>query len=139
MDEKILDFIKNEQLLSWSMIDDSGVYTASAFYVFDEKNLSLIIASHEQTKHIQLAFKNPSVAVNIAKENKIAFLKGIQAKAEFKYANKEQEKMYFSKFSFAKFDKKARIYTLDLIWAKLTDNTLGLVKKIEFLKKSFII
>ncbi|MGH2266922.1 hypothetical protein [Campylobacter taeniopygiae] len=139
MDEKILNFIKNEKLLSWSMIDNVGVYTASAFYAFDEKNLAFIIASHENTKHIQLAFKNSSVAVNIAKENKIAFLKGIQAKAEFKRASKEQEKMYFSKFSFARLDKKAKIYTLEIIWVKLTDNTLGLAKKIEFSKKSFII
>ncbi len=31
MDERILEFIKNEQLLSWAMIDEKGVYTASAF------------------------------------------------------------------------------------------------------------
>ncbi|TKX28386.1 hypothetical protein [Campylobacter estrildidarum] len=135
MDEKILDFIKKEQLLSWAMIDDTGVYTASAFYVFDEKNLAFIIASYENTKHIKLALTHPNVAVNIAKENKIAFLKGIQAKAEFKCANEEQEKMYFSKFSFARFDRSAKIYALDLIWAKLTDNTLGLSKKLEFFRK----
>lgn len=38
MDKKIIDFIKSEQVLSWAMIDDIGVYTANAFYAFDEKN-----------------------------------------------------------------------------------------------------
>ncbi|EOK1111350.1 hypothetical protein ACMT4E_001830, partial [Campylobacter jejuni] len=101
----------------------------------DEKNLAFIIASHEDTKHIRLASKNSSIAVNIAKENKIVFLKGVQAKAEFKMASKEQMKIYFSKFPFAKLDKSAKIYALELSWLKLTDNTLGLSKKLEFYKK----
>ncbi|EAW7389093.1 TPA: hypothetical protein ACHDSV_001501 [Campylobacter jejuni] len=135
MDERILEFIKNEQLLSWAMIDEKGVYTASAFYVFDEKNLAFIIASHEDTKHIRLASENSSIALNIAKENKIAFLKGVQAKAEFKMASKDQMKIYFSKFPFAKLDKSAKIYALELFWLKFTNNALGLSKKLEFCKK----
>lgn len=135
MDKRILEFIKNEQLLSWAMIDETGVYTASAFYAFDEKNLAFIIASHEDTKHIKLASENSSIALNIAKESKVALLKGIQAKAEFKVASKEQIKIYFSKFPFAKFDKNAKIYVLELFWLKFTNNTLGLSKKLEFCKK----
>ena len=135
MDERILEFIKNEQLLSWAMIDEKCVYTDSAFYVFDEKNLAFIIASHEDTKHIRLASENSSIALNIAKESKIAFLKGVQAKAEFKMASKEQMKIYFSKFPFAKLDKSAKIYALELFWLKFTNNALGLSKKLEFCKK----
>ncbi|EHN6916024.1 hypothetical protein KJK76_000808 [Campylobacter jejuni] len=135
MDERILEFIKNEQLLSWAMIDEKGVYIANAFYVFDEKNLAFIIASHEDTKHIRLASENSSIALNIAKENKIAFLKGVQAKAEFKMASKEQVKIYFSKFPFAKLDKSAKIYALELFWLKFTNNASGLSKKLEFCKK----
>lgn len=135
MDERILEFIKNEQLLSWAMIDEIGVYIANAFYAFDEKNLAFIIASYEESKHIKLAKENSSIAFNIAKESKIAFLKGIQAKAEFKFANHEQIKIYFSKFPFAKWDKNARIYALEPFWMKFTNNTLGLSKKLEFHKK----
>lgn len=134
MNERILEFIKNEQVLSWAMIDEVGVYTASAFFVFDEKNLAFILASDKDTRHIQLAFKNPNVAVNIAKANKIAFLKGIQAKAFFKEANKEQIKQYFHKFPFAKFSSKATIYALELLWLKFTDNALALEKKLEFFR-----
>ncbi|EAL5963406.1 hypothetical protein KJK83_000677 [Campylobacter jejuni] len=138
MDERILEFIKNEQLLSWAMIDEKGVYIANAFYVFDEKNLAFIIASHEDTKHIRLASENSSIALNIAKENKIAFLKGVQAKAEFKMASKEQVKIYFSKFPFAKLDKSAKIYALELFWLKFTNNSLGISKKLEFCKNKFL-
>ncbi|EOH3945306.1 hypothetical protein ACL646_001406, partial [Campylobacter jejuni] len=108
---------------------------ASAFYAFDEKNLAFIIASHEDTKHIRLASENSSIALNIAKESKIAFLKGVQAKAEFKMASKEQKKIYFSKFPFAILDKSAKIYALELFWLKFTNNALGLSKKLEFCKK----
>ncbi|EPT6805673.1 hypothetical protein ACVQ46_001123 [Campylobacter coli] len=135
MDERILEFIKNEQLLSWAMSDEKGVYIANAFYVFDEKNLAFIIASHEDTKHIRLASENSSIALNIAKESKIAFLKGVQAKAEFKMASKEQMKIYFSKFPFAKLDKSVKIYALELFWLKFTNNALGLSKKLEFYRK----
>lgn len=135
MDERILEFIKNEQLLSWAMRDEKGVYTASAFYAFDEKNLAFIIASHKETKHIRLASENSSIAINIAKENKIAFLKGIQAKAEFKIATKEQEQIYFSKFAFASLDRSAKIYALELFWLKFTNNALALSKKLEFHKR----
>lgn len=59
----------------------------------------------------------------------------MQAKAEFKMASKEQMKIYFSKFLFAKFDKSAKIYALELFWLKFTNNALGLSKKLEFYKK----
>lgn len=59
----------------------------------------------------------------------------MQAKAEFKIANKEQMKIYFSKFPFAKLDKSAEIYALELFWLKFTNNALGLSKKLEFCKK----
>ncbi|MPV97325.1 hypothetical protein [Campylobacter hepaticus] len=117
------------------MIDEIGVYIANAFYAFDEENLAFIIASHEHTKHIKLTSQNPNIALNIAKDNKIAFLKGIQAKAEFKIASKEQIKIYFSRFPFARLDKSAKIYALELFWLKFTDNALKLSKKLEFYKK----
>ena len=134
MHTKILNYIKSQKLLSWAMIDETGVYTASAFYAFDEKNLNFIIASHENSKHIKLATQNKSIAVNIAKESKIPLLKGIQAKAFFKEASLEQIEIYYSKFNFARFDKSAKIYALEIFWAKFTDNSLLLGKKLEFKK-----
>lgn len=131
MDKRILKFIQKSKLLSWAMRDESGVYTASAFYVFDEENFALIIASDETSRHIQLAQINPSIAVNIAKLDKITLLKGIQAKALFEEAKAEQVRLYYQKFPFAKLHK-AKIYALNLLWIKLTDNTLMLEKKLEF-------
>ena len=131
MDKRILKFMQKSKLLSWAMRDESGVYTASAFYAFDERNLSLIIASDENSKHIKLAQLEPRVAVNIAKLDKIAFLKGVQAKALFQGADDRQMGLYYKKFPFAKLHK-TNIYALNLLWVKFTDNTLMLEKKLEF-------
>ncbi|MCX2683669.1 hypothetical protein OQH60_07195 [Campylobacter sp. MIT 21-1685] len=132
MDSKILHFITKQKLLSWAMKDEEGVYSASAFYVFDADSLAFIIASDKDTKHIHLAYKNPNVAITIAKEDSIALLKGIQAKALFKEATAQQTKQYFQQFPFAKLSSKATIYALEIFWVKFTDNTLLLEKKLEF-------
>lgn len=140
MPEKIKNYIRSTRLLSWSMIDDSSfeeekseilkVYTASAFYAFDENNNALIIASHENTKHIHLAKNFQNVALNIAQDSSIATLKGLQIQAKFKEASKDQEKIYYEKFNFAKLSN-AKCYALEIFYVKMTDN-LSLNQKIEY-------
>lgn len=130
MDEKMLNFLRENTLLSWAMSDeDGGVYCANAFYAFDELNLALIIASYNDTKHIKLAKIKPKVSVNIAKFSSIATLKGIQIKAFFQKASKIQSQIYLAKFPFSRLSK-ARHYALNIEWAKFTNNALG--KKLEF-------
>lgn len=131
MDKKILKYLKSMQLLSLAMRDEEEVYIANVFYAFDETKLALIFSSYEESKHIKLALLNPKVALSIAKEDKIAFLKGIQAKALFKEASKEQSKIYYKKFPFAKLCG-AKIYALELLWIKFTDNTLAINSKLQF-------
>ncbi|WP_297192231.1 hypothetical protein [uncultured Campylobacter sp.] len=128
LDERILKYIKKNKLLSWAMQDEEGVYIANAFYAFDESSLSFIIASHTYTKHIKLAFANPNIALNIAKLDKIAFLKGLQIKALFAVATKEQENIYYKRFAFARFSD-ANIFSLKIKYLKFSDNALN--KKIE--------
>ncbi|EAJ6142811.1 hypothetical protein IDR50_000560 [Campylobacter lari] len=133
MDKRIINFIHSQKLLSLSMLDDDGgVYCASCYYAFDDKNLALIFASEEHTKHIQLAYKTPKVAVNIALDtNIINLIKGVQIKALFQKATKEHEKIYYEKFPFAKL-AQACIFALNIRWAKYTDNKILLSKKLEF-------
>lgn len=129
MNEKIKTFLRDNSLLCWAMQDDDGVYCANAFYAFDEDNLSLIIASHTDTRHIELANINPRVSVNVAKFGNIAALKGIQIKALFQKASKAQSNLYYARFPFAKL-RGGVCFALQIRYAKLTDNALG--KKIEF-------
>lgn len=130
MDEKMKSYLAQNTLLSWSMRDeDGGVYCANAFYAFDEADLALIISSCEDTKHIKLAYKEPLVGVNIAKISSIATLKGMQIKAKFAVASEKQREIYLAKFPFARLSKAA-YYTLNIDWAKFTNNAFG--KKLEF-------
>ncbi|HHP0355726.1 TPA: pyridoxamine 5'-phosphate oxidase family protein [Campylobacter lari subsp. concheus] len=133
MDERIKNFILSQKLLNLSMLDeDGGVYCASCYYAFDSQNLALIFASEERTKHVQLAHKAPKVAVNIALDTDIInLIKGVQIKALFQKATKEQEKIYYGKFPFAKL-AKACVFALNIQWAKYTDNKILLSKKLEF-------
>lgn len=129
MNEKIKTFLQNNTLLSWAMQDDHGVYCANAFYAFDDKDLSLIISSHTNTRHIKLAQINPHVSVNVARFGNIASLKGIQIKALTMRASEEQENLYYTHFPFARL-RGGTCFALQILYAKFTDNALG--KKLEF-------
>ncbi|HEC1797266.1 TPA: hypothetical protein R1763_000688 [Campylobacter lari] len=132
MDERIKKFIHSQKLLTLSVQDNDEIYCASCYYTFDDKNLALIFASEEHTRHIRLSYKNPKVGVNIALDtNIINLIKGVQIKAIFRKATAEQEKIYYEKFPFAKL-AKACIFTLNIQWAKYTDNKILLSKKLEF-------
>ncbi|AJC85931.1 pyridoxine 5'-phosphate oxidase family protein [Campylobacter sp. RM16704] len=136
MDERIKEFIHSQKLLTLSVLDnDGGVYCASCYYVFDEKKLALIFASEEHTKHIQLAYKNPKIAINITLDtNIINLIKGVQIKAKFTKATKKQGELYYQKFPFAKL-AKASIFASNIQWLKYTDNKILLSKKLEFFIK----
>lgn len=148
MPQKMIEYIKSMRLLSWAMQDDLsfenensnthkittnkafGVYTASAFYAFDETQNALIIASHENTKHIHLATKFPHIAINIAKDSSIATLKGLQMTGIFKIADSQQEQIYYQHFAFARLSG-AKCYALSIDYAKMTDN-LHFGSKLEY-------
>ncbi|MBK1992370.1 hypothetical protein JG676_07155 [Campylobacter sp. 2018MI35] len=132
MDQRIINFLQNNEILSFAMQDRNEVYIANAFYIFDILHSSFIIASDKNTKHVKLSIINPCIAVNVYQGKKIALLKGVQIKAKFIDATKEQEKLYYHKFPFVKFQKDIKIYALCILWAKFTDNTLMLNQKIEF-------
>lgn len=136
MNDKIIEFINNNRLLSLAMQDNDGVYIANAFYAFDILNKALIIASSPNSKHVRLATKAPNIAINIAKDNKVPLLKGLQIKAIFEKANEKQKKIYFAKFAFARL-MNAEFYALRIYFAKFTNNILG--QKIYFENKNIII
>ena len=133
MDERILKFILKMNILTMAMSDENNeIYIANAFYVFDEHNLSFIISSSKDSKHIKLAKLNKNIAISVYKNSKIKFLQGIQVKAIFKDALNFQKNMYYEKYPFAKFYKESEVFSLSIKWLKFTDNKLLLDKKLEF-------
>ena len=134
MDRLIIKFLEKNHLLSFGVIDDDCVYSASCYYAFDKKDLSLLIKSDEKSRHIQLAMKNPKISITIAKDSKkLLLLKGLQIKAIFAKSNNDEKEIYYLRFPFAKF-RAGEIYTLKILWAKYTDNSLFKSNKIIFSK-----
>ena len=107
MDAKIKNFVSSNHLLALSVLDNQQeIYTASCYYAFCEKYISLVFKSMQDCKHIQFAKCNPKVGVIIAEDSKkLHLIKGLQIKASF---------------------------TLDILWAKYTDNTLLMEKKLIY-------
>lgn len=135
MDKLITKFIQNNHLLSFSVIDNDEVYCASCYYAFDINNISLIIKSNIESKHIQLAKMNPKIAITIAKDSKkLLLIKGVQIKAIFCESNNYEKNLYYLRFPFAKLGD-GEIYTLKIFWAKYTDNKLLINKKLIFNKE----
>ncbi|MBT5354895.1 MAG: hypothetical protein HOL56_07365, partial [Flavobacteriales bacterium] len=79
IDKRIIDFIQEQHLLTLSTSKDNRSYCCNVFYVYDEKNNSLIFSSETKTKHAQDFIENSNVAASIALETKdVKKIQGVQ-------------------------------------------------------------
>lgn len=135
MDKKIKDFLASKHLLALSVIENDGTYSASCYYAFCEKNLSLCFKSDENSKHIQFAKKNKKVSAIITKDSKnLALLQGAQIQAFFREANVLEKDLYYKRFPFAKLGSGS-VFALDICFAKYTNNKLLLKEKLTYKKE----
>lgn len=136
MDKRIVKFIEENKVLTICTSKDNVPYSASCFYAYDEENQRLIFSSENDTRHIEEALENTAVSGTINTENKtVAKIQGIQFTGKFINPDEEQQKAfyqtYYKRFPFAK-AKPAPIWAIELTWIKMTDNTLGFGKKLEW-------
>jgi len=134
MDQKIVNYISKNKVLTLATSINDKPHCANCFYVFDEVNKILIFLSDTTTQHIKEAIQNNTVAGTINTEvTTVAKIRGIQFMGNFVNPSKEQQKdfysIYYKKFPFAK-AKPAKIWGVQLSWIKMTDNTLGFGKKL---------
>lgn len=131
MDEKILNFIKSQHILTLGVNGENGAYLCSCFYAFVEPNL-IVVAFGDESYHAKIAQSDNRVFINIALHTKIVGkIQGLQASGVIdKSGAKEHENAYISRFAYARL-MKLNLYTIELKWLKYTDNTLGFGKKIE--------
>ena len=136
MEKRIQKFIRENKVLTFCTSKDNVPYCASCFYAYDEENQLLIFSSENHTRHIEEAIENNQVAGTINTENKtVAKIQGIQFMGKFITPSTVQQKafysIYYKNFPFAK-AMKAPIWAIELTWMKMTDNTLGFGKKLEW-------
>jgi len=129
--EKIESFLDEHHVLSLGTSDGSELSLCSLFYAYAKDKTSFIVASSDETQHIQnINYKN-SVAGNILLETKtIGKIQGVQFRGEFQLLEDSRlKKLYFKAFPYA-LAINPKLWQIKVNYFKMTDNRLGFGKKI---------
>jgi uncharacterized protein len=137
-DKRIIEFIKRHHLLTLATSKDNTPYCCNVFYVYDEKNNSLIFSSEIKTKHAIDFIENPNVAASISLETKdIEKIQGVQLLGKIIEPKGEEinnaTKRYLKEFPYAE-KMKLYLWKMKLTFIKMTHNKLGFGKKIIWQK-----
>lgn len=129
--EKINNFIKQHHVLSLASSYKDEVHACSLFYAYSEKIKTFVVASSDDTTHIQDIKQNSQVAGNILLETKnIGKIQGLQLRGKFiLLKDMELEKLYFENFPYAR-ALSPQLWQINVNYFKMTDNRLGFGKKI---------
>jgi len=103
-------------------------WCCQCFYVFLKDEVKLVFTSHEQTRHIQEALKQPIVAASIVLETKIVGkIQGLQITGRLQPIAKERfnhyKMAYLKRFPVAA-TMDTTYWTLEIDYMKMTDNRL---------------
>ena len=128
---KITTFIRAHHVMSLATSDKKELSVCSLFYVYSQEKNSFVVASSEDTLHIQHIEKNSAVAGNILLEtHSVGKIQGLQFRGEFVVLeDKALQKEYFKAFPYA-LALKPKLWQIRVDFFKLTDNRLGFGKKI---------
>jgi len=136
--ENIVSFLDEHHVLSLATRDDEEISVCSLFYVYEKVSKSFIVASGDDTLHIQHIKQKSSVAGNIVLETKtVGKIQGLQFRGEFLLLeDKELSKHYYKAFPYAKL-MNPKLWQIKVNYFKMTDNRLGFGKKIIYSDFSF--
>ncbi len=133
--EKITSFLEKHHVLSLATFSNEQLSVCSLFYVYIQESQSFIVASSNETTHIQDILQNSKIAGNILLETKtVAQIQGVQFRGEFLSCNNpDYKEFYFKKFGYAK-SMNPPLWQIKVHYFKMTDNTLGFGEKIIWQK-----
>lgn len=129
--EKIESFIKEHHVMSLATSHLDEVSACTLFYGYSSQLNAFVVASSNETQHIQNIQKNNQVAGNILLETKtVGKIQGLQFRGEFvELKDKELKRLYFKEFPYA-LAMMPKLWQINVNFFKLTDNRLGFGKKI---------
>ncbi len=129
--DKITHFIHEHHVMSLATASQDEVSVCSLFYVYDEESGCFVVASSEETLHMQHIKQNASVAGNILLETlSIGKIQGLQFRGKFLTLEEGRlKKLYFKKFPYA-LALNPTLHKIEVNFFKLTDNRLGFGKKL---------
>jgi uncharacterized protein YhbP (UPF0306 family) len=129
--EKIISFIKKHHVLSLASFADDEIYSCNLFYSFCEDSNSFIVASSQDTQHIQNIKQNSKIAGTIVLETKnVSLVQGVQLRGDFlELQDKSLISKYFKTFPYA-LAMNPKLWQIKVNYFKMTDNKLGFGKKL---------
>lgn len=129
--QRIVKFISEHHVMSLATTAESEVSVCNLFYAFDEKEHSFVVASSDDTTHIENILKNPNIAGSIVLETKtVGKIQGLQFRGTFSMLDDEAlKKLYFKTFPYA-LAMMPKLWKIKIDYFKMTDNNLGFGKKI---------
>jgi hypothetical protein len=136
MNERVVAFLKKNTNLTLATCINNKPYCAHCFYAFDEEKNLLVFKSSKETNHIREARENRNVAGSVAPDKlDVTKIQGIQFKGNFIEPGNEivehLKKIYYTKYPFSR-AFPGDMWAIELTYIKMTDNTLGFGKKIEW-------
>ncbi len=134
--QKIFSFIDAHHVMSMATYADNELSACNLFYAFEKQSLCFVIASADDTRHIEHIKKNPQVAGTIVLEtSKVSQIQGLQFRGRFEAVqNSSLEKLYFATFPYSR-ALMPKLWCIKVEFFKLTDNRLGFGKKILWEKE----
>ncbi len=129
--QKILSFIDAHHVMSLATYAEGELSACNLFYAFEKQSLCFVVASSDDTRHIEHIKKNPKVAGTIVLEtHTVGKIQGLQFRGRFEALQKSSlEKLYFKAFPYAR-ALMPKLWSIEVEFFKLTDNRLGFGKKI---------
>lgn len=129
--DKITEFLDEHHVLSLATSINDEISACSLFYAYSKKLNSFVVASSDETTHIQHILQNNKVAGNILLETKtVGKIQGVQFRGEFlELDDKELKNLYFRNFPYA-LALSPKLWQIKVNYFKMTDNRLGFGKKI---------
>jgi len=134
---KISNFLEQHHVMSLASMNKNQISVCNLFYAYIRDMRIFIVASNEETLHIQHILKNQNIAGSVVLETKtIGKIQGLQFRGIFELLdNNNLKKEYFKKFPYA-LAMKPKLWQIKVDYFKLTDNRLGFGKKIIWQAKA---
>ena len=128
---KIDNFLQEHHVLSLATCRDDEISSCNLFYVFDKQSHSFLVASSEDTLHVEHIKQNNNIAGTVVLETKIiGKIQGVQFRGKFTpLEDTKLKKLYFKHFPYA-LAMNPTLWQIKINYFKMTDNKLGFGKKI---------
>jgi len=129
--EKIASFLEEHHVMSLATTHNGELSVCSLFYTYVKEYNIFIVASGDETLHIQHITQNSKIAGNILLETSIVSkIQGVQFRGDFSLLEeKKYFDYYYKAFPFSKL-MKPKLWQIKVNYFKMTDNRLGFGKKI---------